>query len=55
MTDKLIFGIVSCWCLCLVIFYIFFFMWREMDPNLKPQTLVESFDQANFNSIPEYM
>ena len=21
-----------------------FFMWREMDPNLKPQTLVESFD-----------
>ena len=22
----------------------FFFMWREMDPNLKPQTLVESFD-----------
>ena len=21
-----------------------FFMWREMDPNLKAQTLVESFD-----------
>ena len=25
-------------------FFFFFFMWREMDPNLKPQTLVESFD-----------
>ena len=29
--------------------------WSEMDPNLKPQTLVEAFDlQANYNSIPEY-
>ena len=26
-----------------------------MDPNVKPQTLVETFDQANSNSIPEYM
>ena len=25
-----------------------------MDPNQKPQTLVENFDQANYNSIPEY-
>ena len=25
-----------------------------MDPNVKPQTLVEIFDQANYNSIPEY-
>ena len=25
-----------------------------MDPNVKPQTLVETFDQANNNSIPEY-
>ena len=25
-----------------------------MDPNQKPQTLVETFDQANYNSIPEY-
>ena len=25
-----------------------------MDPNVKPQTLVETFDQANYNSIPEY-
>ena len=26
-----------------------------MDPNVKPQTLVETFDQVNSNSIPEYM
>ena len=26
----------------------------EMDLNVKPQTLVEAFDQANYNSIPEY-
>ena len=25
-----------------------------MDPNVKPQTLVETFDQANSNSIPGY-
>ena len=25
-----------------------------MDPNVKPQTLVETSDQANFNSIPEF-
>ena len=25
-----------------------------MDPNVKPQTLVKTFDQANYNSIPEY-
>ena len=25
-----------------------------MDPNVKPQNLVETFDQANYNSIPEY-
>ena len=25
-----------------------------MDSNVKPQTLVETFDQANYNSIPEY-
>ena len=29
--------------------------WSEMDPNVKPQTLVETFIQANSNSIPEYM
>ena len=26
-----------------------------MDPNVKPQTLAETFDQANSNSIPKYM
>ena len=26
-----------------------------MDPNVKPQTLAEAFDQANYNTIPEYM
>ena len=26
-----------------------------MDPNVKPQTLVETFDETNSNSIPEYM
>ena len=25
-----------------------------MDPKVKPQTLVETFDQANYNSTPEY-
>ena len=25
-----------------------------MDPNVKPQTLVGTFDQANYNSLPEY-
>ena len=25
-----------------------------MDPNVKPQTVVVTFDQANYNSIPEY-
>ena len=25
-----------------------------MDPNVKPQTLVETSHQANFNSIPEF-
>ena len=26
-----------------------------MDPNQKPQTLVQTFDRANYNSIPEYI
>ena len=25
-----------------------------MVPNVKPQTLVETFDRDNYNSIPEY-
>ena len=27
----------------------------KMDPNAKPQTLVETFDLASSNSVPEYM
>ena len=26
--------------------------WSERDPNVKPQTFVETFDQANSNSLP---
>ena len=26
-----------------------------MDPNVKQKTLVETFDQANYNSIREYI
>ena len=35
-------------------FILLLIKWSEMDPNVKPQTLVETFDQANYNSIPEY-
>ena len=27
--------------------------WSEMFLNVKPQTLVETFDRANYNSIPD--
>ena len=36
-------------------FILLLIKWSEMDLNVKSQTLVETFDQANFNSIPEYM
>ena len=43
------------WCFCVRISFILLLIkWSEMDPNVKPQTLVETFDQANYNSIPEY-
>ena len=43
------------WCFCVTISVILLLIkWSEMDPNVKPQTLVETFDQANYNSIPEY-
>ena len=29
--------------------------WSEIDLNVKPETLVETFDQANYNSVPEYI
>ena len=41
-----------CWCFCVRISFILLLIkWSEMDPNVKPQTLVETFDQANSNSI----
>ena len=42
------------WRFCVRISFILLLIkWSEMDPNVKPQTLVETFDQANYNSIPE--
>ena len=35
-----------------LVFSLSFLKWREMDPNLKPQTLVESFDHANPQFYP---
>ena len=45
------------WCFCVRISFILLLVkWSEtVNPNVKPQTLVETFDQANSNSIPEYM
>ena len=47
------------WCFCVVFLCLSFILllikWSEMDPNVKPHTLVETFDQANSNSIPEYV
>ena len=43
------------WCFCVRISFILLLIKGSgMDPNVKPQTLVETFDQANYNSIPEY-
>ena len=42
------------WCFCVRISFILLVTkWSKMDPNVKPQTLVETFDQANSNSILE--
>ena len=36
------------WCFCVKISFILLLIkWSEMDPNAKPQTLVETFDRAN--------
>ena len=44
------------WCFCVRIFFILLLIkCSEMNPNVKPQTVVETFDQANSNSILEYM
>ena len=38
------------WCFCVRISFIFLLIkWNEMDPNVKPQTLVEIFDQVIVN------
>ena len=43
------------WCFCVRISFILLLIkWSEMDLNVKPQTLVETFDQANYSSILEY-
>ena len=43
------------WCFCVRIsFVLLLIKWSEMVPNVKPQTLVETFYRANYNSIPEY-
>ena len=43
-----------CWYFCVRISFILLLIkWIEMDPNVKPQTLVETFDQANSNSITD--
>ena len=45
-----------CWYLGVRISFILLLIkWSEMDSNVKPQTLVETFDQANSNSITECM
>ena len=41
------------WCFCIRISFILLLIkWSEVDPNVKPQTLVGTFDQANSNSFP---
>ena len=36
-------------------FIVLLIKWSEMDPNVKQKTLVETFDQANYNPIREYI
>ena len=44
------------WCFCVRISFILLLIkWSEMDPNVKQKTLVETFDQANYNPIREYI
>ena len=41
------------WCFCIRISFILLLIkWSEVDRNVKPQTLVRTFDQANSNSFP---
>ena len=51
MTDKYF---ALCWCFCVRdSFILLLIKWSEMVLNVKPQTLVETFDQANYNSFPD--
>ena len=47
------FALYGCFCVR-ISFILLLIKWSEIDSNVKPQTLVETFDQANYNSIPEY-
>ena len=48
MTDKYF---AFYWCFCVRnSFILLLIKWSEMDVNVKPQTLVETFDQAKSNS-----
>ena len=47
------FRIILCFCVRISFIPLLIKWSREMEPNVKPQTLVETFDQANSNSIPE--
>ena len=43
------------WRFCVRICFILLLIeWSELDPNVRSQTLVETFDRANHNSILEY-
>ena len=48
--------LVLYWRFCVRISFILLLIeWSEMDLNVKSQSLVETFDRANHNSILEYM
>ena len=42
-------------CFVRISFNLLLIEWSEMDLNVKPESLVETFDQANYNSILEYI
>ena len=51
MTDKYF---ALYWCFCVRnSFILLLIKWIEMVLNVKPQTLVQTFDQANYNSFPD--
>ena len=48
------FALYRCYC-ARISFILLLIKGSEMDPNVKPQTLVATFAQANSNSFPEYI